>query len=384
MKLRLSNSFTAILGALLATAALSTAATKTTESATTPAVKETEVRKSDSYKTAIFVSNRAGKAHDDKVGSLEDYITSRITDQGFTVISRETLLNAVGKLDPKAGENALDAQLAESSSAVRLAQTLDADYLLQVTLSGFDSKQRTVDAYGVKSVNDDRTVRVSYKILDGSTGASLIADTVKVTKLIQQSGASGEDHSDVLNELLDEASVKVAASLKSKLRHRELSAPAAQELVNVTIQTEAADLMVPDVRINPENTVTISESKFKVTPMSVNVEIDGISVGTAPGTIQAKAGLSKLRITREGFKPWERTVKLSKNLKLVVALEMSEAGYARWKDASGFINELKNGAKLTDAQVKELEGKAKMLQQSGVKVDTKEGIKIENKSIFGN
>src|SRR6185312_5242965 len=100
----------------------------------------------------------------------EDYITSRVTDQGFTVISRETALNAVGKLDPNAHENDVDAKLADSTSAVRLAQTLGADYLLEVSLSGFDAKQRSIDAYGVKTTSDERTVRVSYKILDGTTG----------------------------------------------------------------------------------------------------------------------------------------------------------------------------------------------------------------------
>lgn len=358
---------------------------KVTERVATTTVRETETASQpDSYKTAIFVTNRAGKAQDDKVGALEDYITSRITDQGFTVISRETALNAVGKLDPNAHENDVDAKLADSTSAVRLAQTLGADYLLQVTLSGFDAKQRNIDAYGVKTTSDERTVRVSYKILDGTTGGSLVADTVKATTTVQQTGTSGEDHSDVLNDLLDEAAQKVAVSLKQKLRRRTLATSPAQELVTVTIRTEAADMMIPDVRINGENTVTISESKFKVIPLSVNVEIDGISVGSAPGEIQTKRGLHKLRVTREGFQPWERTVNFSNGQTLSVALQMSEAGYARWKDATGFINELKNGAKLTDAKVKELEGKAKMLEQSGIKVDTKEGIKIDSRSLFGD
>ena len=61
---------------------------------------------------------------------------------------------------------------------------------------------------------------------------------------------------------------------------------------------------------------------------------------------------------------------------------MTDAGYARWQDATKFINDLKNGAKLTDAEVKVLEGQAKMFEQSGFKVDTKEGIQITNKSLF--
>lgn len=358
-----------------------------TERVSVTTVKEREVVSNSDpgiYKAAIFVSNRAGKSYDDKVAPLEDYITTHVTDQGVSVISRETALNAVGKLDPSAAENALDAQLAQSTSAVRLAQSLGADYLLQVTLTGFDAAKRAIDAYGVKAVNEERTLHVSYKVLDGITGASLTADTIKVMKLVQQSPTSVENHSDVLNELLNEAAAKVAVSLKDRIDKGRIPAPtAAQSVVTVTIQTEAADVVIPDVRIGVENTVTLSESKYKVSPLSVVVEVDGIAMGTAPGAVQVKPGLSKLRVTREGFKPWERTVNFVNGQTLTVALEMSEAGYARWKESTAFLNGLKNGAKLTDAEVKVLEGKAKMFEKSGFKVDTREAPKIETHSVFG-
>jgi len=340
-----------------------------TERVTTTTQQERETV-SKTYKAAIFVSNRAGKDYDAKVTSLEDYVTGQVTDLGVSVISRETAANAVAQLDGAAA-NATDTALAQGSSAVRLAQTLGADYLLQVTLTGYDTSARNVDAYGVKAVNVTDTVRVTYKILDGQTGASLTADTVKVSKLVQQSQTSASDQFDVLDELLADASKKVAASLKTRIDAGRIGAPAAaQGLVTVTIQTEAADLTIPDVRIGVENTVSISESKFKVSPLSVNVEVDGISVGSAPGEITVKPGLSKLRVTREGFKPWERTVNFIKGQKLSVALELSDEGYARWKDSTGFLNNLKNGAKLTDGEVKVLEGKAKALEQSGFKVNT--------------
>ncbi len=339
--------------------------------------------KTDSPLVAIFVTNRAGEAGADQLGALEDYITGRVTDVGVQVISGETALNAVSSLAPGAKETALDAQLAQGTSAVRLAQTLGATHLLQVSITGFDSNKRTVDAYGVKTTNDERTVRVTYKILDGNTGASLAADTVRASKTVQQSDVSGESLSNVINPLLDDAAVKVAASLKRQLeRGRITVSEGAQGLVAITLTTELADVYIPDVRIGVENTVTISESKYKVSALAATVEIDGIAVGTAPGKIEAKPGLHKLRVIREGFKPWERTVNLSNGQKLNVALEMSEAGYARWQNATSFLNELKNGAKLTDGEVKVLEGQAKMLEQSGFKVDTKDAPQITNKSIF--
>jgi hypothetical protein len=326
---------------------------------------------------AIFTANRAGEVGNSELGALEDYITGRVTDLNVRVISGETALNATSGMAPGAAANALDAQLADSTSAVRLAQTLGATHLLQVTISGFDANSQTIDAYGVKTVNEERTARVTYKILDGVTGASLAADTVRVTKMVQQAGSMNENRSGVLNGLLDEAAGKVAASLKRQLeRGRITTATAAQGNVSVTFTTDLADLYIPDVRINPENTLTIGETKFKVAALAATIEVDGIAVGTAPGKLEVKGGLHKLRVVREGFKPWERTVNFTNGQKLNIALELTEAGYARWADATKFINELKNGAKLTDAQVKALEGQAKMFEASGFKVNTTEGVTI--------
>jgi len=348
-----------------------------TERTLTTVVKEEVPKpaKPSEYTVAIFVANRAGAVGDKELGAMEDYVTSRITELNVHVISGETALNAVASMAPGAKENALDAQLAQSTSAVRLAQTLGASHLLQVSLAGFDSNKKSIDAYGVKTVNDERTVRVTYKILDGTTGGSLAADTVRVSKTYQQADGMSEERSSVVNDLLDEAAVKVAASLKRQIERGRITTSASQGLVAVTITTELADVYVPDVRIGPENTINISESKFKVSALAATVEIDGIAVGTAPGQIPAKAGLHKLRVVREGFKPWERTVNFSNGQHLNVPLEMSEAGYARWKDATAFMNDLKNGAKLTDAEVKVLEGRAKMLENSGYKVNSTDGVK---------
>jgi hypothetical protein len=352
-----------------------------TERTTTTVVAE-EQAMPDNYTVAIFTTSRVKEA-DAELGALEDYITGRVTDLNFRVISGETALNAVSSLTPGAKPTDLDAQLAQGTSAVRLAQTLGANYLLQVSIAGADSAKNNVDAYGVKQTNDVRTVRVTYKILDGNNGASLAADTVRVSRTYQNTAGNTTDRSNIFNELLDDAATKFAASLKRQIdRGRIVASSPGQGLVTITLTTELADVYIPDVRIGAENTVSISDSKFKVSALAATVEVDGIAVGTAPGTIEVRGGLHKLRVVREGFKPWERTVNFTNGQKLNVALEMSAAGYARWQDATKFMNELKNGAKLTDAEVKRIEGEAKMLEQSGYKVNTTDAPQVTYKSLF--
>lgn len=338
---------------------------------------------------AIFTANRAGEVGANELGALEDYITGKVTEMNFQVISGETALNAVAGMAPGAKANALDAQMADSTSAVRLAQALGATHLLQVTITGFDVNKQTIAAYGVNTTNDERTVRVTYKILDGNTGASLAADTVRATKMVQQNkttdGSLDDSRAGVLNDLLAEAAGKVATSLKRQLDRGRITTSEGQGNVTVNFTTELADLYIPDVRIDKDNTVRLSEDKLKVSAVAT-IEVDGLAVGTAPGKLTVKAGLHKLRVVREGYKPWERTVNFTNGQTLNVGLEMSEAGYARWQESTAFINDLKNGAKLTDAQVKVLEGQAKMFENSGFKVNTKEGITINagpTRSLFG-
>ncbi len=57
------------------------------------------------YGCAIFVANRAEKISDKKVLVLQDFLTGHVTDDGFNVIAREDVINAVDKLAPDAGPN---------------------------------------------------------------------------------------------------------------------------------------------------------------------------------------------------------------------------------------------------------------------------------------
>ena len=60
---------------------------------------------------------------------------------------------------------------------------------------------------------------------------------------------------------------------------------------------------------------------------------------------------------------------------------MSADGYAKWKDTTGFLANLDNTRKLTDAEVKQVDGLAEFYKNSHYRVDTKENIHI-NKSLY--
>lgn len=352
-----------------------------TERITTTVVREAESSRK-TFKAAIFVSNRAGRDYDEKIPVLEDYISSQITDLGFTVLTREATINSLRTFDPEVASrprpaDSLDSQLTEQSSALRLAQNMDVDYIVLASIAGFSATNKDIKAYGVDTKSQEVTLRVTYKILDAAAGGSLTGDTVRVSAREQQTANTRTDRGGLFDDLLDSAAQKITSSLGTKVAQGKIAPAAAKPgFVSVTIQVEAADLMIPDVRIGPENTVAISESKHRIAPLNATVEVDGVAVGSAPGQVSLRPGFTKLRVTREGFKPWERTINAVQGQTLTVALAMSESGFARWQEATAFINGLKNGAKLTDAQVKVLEGYGKMLSESFSRMDTNENVKL--------
>ncbi|AHF89966.1 hypothetical protein OPIT5_06770 [Opitutaceae bacterium TAV5] len=352
-----------------------------TETVTTSTVREA-VGATKTYRAAIIAANRAGRDYDNKLPVLEDLVSARIADLGIITISREVAVDAARKFDPALASSprpadSLDTQLSNQTSALRLAQGLGVDYLVQVSLTSVGKTQRSIKAYGNELNSTEWTALVTYKILDGTTGGALTGDTVRATRAEQAMANTGIVIDGILDGLLLDASQQIAEGLRARIAANRIAPPrAAAGLVTLTIAPEAADVYIPDVRIGEENTVTLSGSKYKVTPLNVTVEIDGVTVGTAPGKVQVRPGFSKLRLTREGFRPWERTINAVDGQTLTAALAMDDAGYARWAETTAFINDLKNGAKLTDAQVKAIEGLARMFEQSGFKVDTDENFKF--------
>lgn len=339
----------------------------------------TDLFSAEARKAAIFVANRAEKSLDDKLATFEDFISSRLTGKGFSVISREAVTDAVSSLAKDSKQTELDQMLANNSSMLRLGKMLGADFIIVASISSFGTDRQVLEA--LKTVNMIYNLRVTYKVLDGAQGSTLAADTFKVRRTAQSTDGNRIESTDVINELLDEASETVAAGLSK--RPMQIAAADAK-LVEFSIACGMQDLAqlpvsVPDIRLTPDNTVVVEQKRLEVQSLDVTVELDGVMAGSAPNTFKTAPGLHKLRLTREGFKDWERTINIMEGQKLKVALQMTDAGYQRWKDNTAFLDSLDRGRKLTDAEVKRIEGEAQRLRQSGSKVDIKKDIKVDTK-----
>jgi hypothetical protein len=336
---------------------------------------------------ALLVTNRADPKLDAQVAPLEDLLSARLADLGFQLVSRDLVLSGLRNFTPadapadrasaRAAASA-EAAFLDQASALRLAQALGADFLVHASIASYAETTRNITAYGQTLANHDYTLRLAYKVVDAQAGGALTGDVVKATRTEQGGPASSASVGGLFADLLDDATLQITNSLRSRrdagrivTDARPVAAP-----VTITLNVEAADLHIPDVRIGSDNVVTVGDSKFRVTPLAATVEIDGVAVGTAPGRITLRPGFSRLRLTRDGFEPWERTINAVDGQTLTIAMSMSEPGLKRFRESTAFLNDLRNGAKLTDAEVRRIEGEAKALESSFFRVDTKENFRF--------
>lgn len=333
------------------------------------------------HKTAIIVVNHAGAQFDSQIPVLEDLVGSQVAGRGYAIISRDVVTQALS-----GQPNALDSALNGDSSALRLAQNLGADYLLVPTLTTYGTEKKSYDGNGIATLNVTYTLRVSYRIVEAGEGGAVHGGVVTATKTLRQSPDLKTDDSDVLNELLADA----AGQLADAVAQNAASLPAVQpaSLVHFQIACTMTDprqapIMISALGITADNHVVMTNQPVALQPMDVTVELDGLAIGSAPGYFQARPGLHKLRLSREGFSNWERTVNIYDGQSLRVALQMSQDGYARWKDTTDFLSTLDANRKLTDAEVNQINGVAEYFKNSHYRIDATQAPNVNiYKSLF--
>jgi hypothetical protein len=341
-------------------------------------------------KIAIIVQNRGSAALNDKVPVLEDLVSSRVAGKGFSVLSRDDVTRSLknystGK-DPNGELGALDRSLEDNSSALRLAQNLGADYILVPSIVSLGTEKKNYSGNGINTVNITHKLRVTYKIVEAAQGGAVRGGAFTSEKNIRQTADLQTESSDVINELLDDAADQLASAIVQNAP--SLPAEVAKAaMVNFNVACTMTDprqqpILISALGITADNHVVLTNQPMAVQAMDVTVELDGVALGSAPGSFQGRPGLHKIRLSREGFDTWERTINIYAGQNLRVALQMSNAGYARWADTTAFLATLDANRKLTDAEVKRIEGIAEFFKNSHYRVDTKENIHVTYKSLF--
>ncbi len=353
-------------------------------------LKATEDRKAAEVGSAgVFPAHVQGGARVDGQVTTERNATGVRQVSGDVNASgtrAETLTGVSSNPDRNTLGTKSDQILSDNSSALRMAQNMGADFILFVTLGSYakEVKKFNNPNLGIKTENTVHNLRGTYRVAEGVTGSTLGGDSFLCSKTITQTGTLQVEDEDTLNGLLEEAAGKVADGLAAKAS--VFVPPATLGKVAVSIACGVKDLAgnevtIPDLRITENNTIAQAGKELPAQASAV-IEVDGFAMGTTPAQLKLAPGPHKLRLTRPGFTDVELTINATEGLSLTPTMQMSDEGFGRWKDIRSYLNGLDRSRKLTDAEVKDIEGHAQMLRQSGFKVDAKTDIKVDTKEGF--
>lgn len=268
-------------------------------------------------RAALFVQNRAGASLEANLDAFNDLVSTRLSEAGFEVIrsqdvlarfaesrdaqSEQGLRQAVEVLQTVKSEGMTD-EPTQAASALRIAQLMNADYLVFASLVSLGENKAQVQAYGMTQESALTTLRVALRVLEGSDGAQLYGDTIAVSDKISQTPNLQVQAGDQVNTLLDRGAVELAGRVKGSLAKIEKAKPVAAALASVTVNSTA---------------------------VGASVEVDGVAVGSAPGVFQLRPGVHRVRVAKEGYATWEKSVNAFDGQTLEIVMELSAEGLAR-------------------------------------------------------
>jgi len=274
---------------------------------------------------AIFSKNMTRDASYDKyVDMFQNGLITNLSDK-FTIIDKDDVVNVFDKEVKKESnngskikdfsgfvdaimrikqgekkedkdENVDNAPIEEKSSALRISQAIGANYFLIADVEEIVNNNIKDTVYG-NQINDiSITADLSVKILDGVRGGTIVADSVRVEKRLHGDEKTNFTKEDIMQAL------------------------------PVLMKNAAADVskkFLDNVEKIRGFKVDAVESKFKVNTNvpDATVELDGMAIGTAPGTFQAMSGAHRMRISKDGYRTFERDVNVFDNAEFSVSLE---------------------------------------------------------------
>jgi hypothetical protein len=193
----------------------------------------------------VVVFTRDPKIGVQQTKILEDLVTARVAKLGFTTLTRDLAMDSMSKAltQPESGmtqenkslseqfaialqkpgnvEKSLDEQLDKQGSVIRLAQLVNADLIIIVSIDSFETETRLFkgnDLAPVATTTIRKNLLVSYRLAFAATGAAAIGDSVRVTRTLRESESLNDETVGVPNDMLDEAATELAQKIAVAIR----------------------------------------------------------------------------------------------------------------------------------------------------------------------
>ncbi|MDA3799922.1 MAG: PEGA domain-containing protein [Kiritimatiellae bacterium] len=274
----------------------------------------------DNVSASIFVKSLLDEKYNDKADVLNSLLVSRMSSEGFNIVDKNDVVVAINDLkkDKKAskddkelleqvikfdkqirGNASEEYDILDDTSILRLSQMLNCDYFIVSTLTSYNQNKKSFKGYGVEKDVIENVLRVSIKLADAvNDGGSVYGDTVIVKKSYSQSENLQQDLGDMMDSMIDEASVKITENILAELKKMKKPLP---------------------------KTDNVEFSVVSDIPGAV-IELDGAVLGSTPGKFKVKPGIHQIRVTKPRYVTWERKINVFPQQILNVAMVKSDQG----------------------------------------------------------
>jgi hypothetical protein len=155
------------------------------------------------------------------------------------------------------------------------------------------------------TVNNIREKANYIVVLDHEGGKGALRHKNKVAVFDAQSGDS----------IVSKSTLSLGGSVEEACRgiekHWAEHKPASASLVDSAAKPEENARLQPAVATSVPNEVSGAMLTISSTPDGADIEIDGAFMGSAPSSLQLQPGDHKIVVKKNGYKPWERTLKVA-------------------------------------------------------------------------
>ena len=241
---------------------------------------------------------------------------------------------------------------ASNQQAIQFANSQGIPGVITVSIDSMNIRSaKTAD--GMFLGNASGTV----SLFSNSEGARLNSSDVSVS-------AKSFDEKQTMEKLMQQLASKLASQVSDWQAPRADIANKAKCEIHAKIE----GLTMPAF-VEKSGSMVFDNQSIALFAAGASVELDGVFMGQTPCVIIAGSGMRKLKVTRDGVKPFEAIVNLNGQSRHDVTLVPTEETLGKFNEQLAFLRKLNQQEKVNDANIKILEGYAKLLRQSGYRID---------------
>ena len=184
----------------------------------------------------------------------------------------------------------------------------------------------------------------------------------------QSDDASASARSFDEQQISEKLITQLASNLAAKVLSWQPPTSSEQDVSVCEVHAKVEGLSMPSFTMT-NGAPQFANQSVPVFASDANVELDGVLVGQTPCAITSARGMHQIKVTRDGLKPYEAVINLTGKNRYDIVLVPSDETLARFNQQLAYIKNLNASEKVTDSNIKVLEGYAKMLRQSGYRID---------------